>query len=70
MTEPAGRWVVARGALQFADLIQRVVAGPEPAGLATAGIHSTFELMVCALGRSPTSWFFLFSLFLDALYRP
>ena len=36
----------------------------------TTGVHSTFDLMVSALGRSPTSSFVLCSLFSDALDLP
>ena len=36
----------------------------------TTGVHNTFDLMLSALGRSPTSSFVLCSLFRDALDLP
>lgn len=68
--ERGGGWAVVRGALQFPDLFQRGVPEPEPVSYMTTGVHSTFELMVRALGRSPASTFFLFCLFSDALGLP
>lgn len=53
VTEPGGRWALVRGALQLITLLQRGVPGPQKASFVTAGVHSTFKLMVSAHGRSP-----------------
>ena len=59
-----------RGALQFAARIQRNISGPESPSYVTTDIYGTFELMLCARGRSPTSSFLLCSLFSVALDLP
>ena len=41
-----------------------------PASYLKTGVYSSFEPMVCAHGRSPTSSFLLCSLFIDALGLP
>ena len=67
MTEPGGRWAAVRSTIQFADFLQREVPGPGPASFLPTGVYSSFELMVLAHGRSPTSSFILCFLFSDAL---
>lgn len=64
------RWAAVWSALQFAPLFQRGVPGPGPANYETTGVCSTFEFMVHAHRRSPTSLFLLCSLFCDALSLP
>ena len=56
--------------MQFADLLQRGVPGPVPASSLTAGVYSSFELMVRAHGRRPTSSFLLCSLLSNGLGLP
>ena len=63
-----GRWGVVRGALQFAARAQLHISGLESASYVTPG--NTFELVLCERGRSPTSSFFLFFAFRDALGLP
>ena len=58
-----GRWAAVRGAPQFAARVQRHISGLELASYVTTGIYGTFELMLRAHGRSPTSSFLLCSLF-------
>ena len=70
MNESGERWAALRNTMQFADLLQRDVPGPGPASYLTTGVYSSFELMVRAHGRSPTSSFLLCSLFSDALGLP
>ena len=52
------------------DPLQRDVPGPGPASYLTTGVYSSFELMIRAHGRSPTSSFLLCCLFSDALGLP
>ena len=68
--ESGQRWAALRSTIQSADLLQRDVPGPGPASYLTAGVYSSFELMVCAHGRNPTSSFLLCSLFSDVLGLP
>ena len=68
--ESGQRWAALRSAAQFADLLQRDVPGPGPASYLTTGVYSSFEIMIRAHGRSPTSSFLLCSLFSDALGLP
>ena len=56
--------------MQFAELLQRDVPGPGPASHLTTGVYNSFELIVRAHGRSPTSSFLLCSLFSNALGMP
>lgn len=70
IAEQGQMWAVVRGALQFVALFQRGVPGPGAASYATASAHSTFDIMVSAHERSPTSSFLLCSLFCDALRLP
>ena len=66
-SQPGGRWPSVGSTLQFAELLQEGVPRLDPASYVTTGSHDTFELMVRAHGRSPTSSFPLCSLFSDAL---
>ena len=70
MNESEGRWAALRTIMQLADLLQRDVPGQGPASYLTAGVYSSFELMVRVHGRSPTSSFLLCSLFSDGLGLP
>ena len=70
MTKQGGRWAAVGSALQFAASFKRGDLGTEPANYVTTGVHTTFELMVCSFGRSPTSSFVLCSLFSDELNLP
>ena len=54
----------------FADLLLRDVPGPGPALRLTTGVFNSFELILRADGRSPTSSFLLCSLFSYALGLP
>ena len=56
--------------MQFADLLQRGVPGPVPASSLTAGVYSSFELMVRAHGRSQKSSLLLCPQLSDALGVP
>ena len=68
---PVGEsWPAAGSILQFAELLQEGVPRLDPASYVTTGSHDTFELMVRAHGRSPTSLFLLCFLFSDALGLP
>ena len=66
MTKPRGRWAALRSVIQFADLARR----PGSDRYLTTSVYSSFELMVRAHGKSPTSSFLLSSLFSDALGLP
>ena len=66
MTKPRGRWAALRSVIQFADLARR----PGSDRYLTTSVYSSFELMVRAHGRSPTSSHLLCSLFSDALGLP
>ena len=69
LTNESGQRLAAlRSTVQFANLLQRDVPGPGPASYLTAGVHSSFELMARAHGRSPTSSFLFCTLFSDALF--
>ena len=68
--ESGQRWAAPSSAVQFADLIQRDVPGPGPASYLTTGVYSSFDLMVRAHRRRPTSSFLLCSLFSDAQGLP
>lgn len=68
INESGGRWTTAlRNVVQFAEFLQRDVPGPGPASYPTTSVCSSFELVVRAHGRSPTSSSLLCSLFSDAL---
>ena len=56
--------------LQFAELLAEGVPRLDSASDVTTGSYNTFELMLKAHGRSPTSSFLLCSLFSDALGLP
>ena len=51
MTKPRGRWAALRSVIQFADLARR----PGSDRYLTTSVYSSFELMVRAHGKSPTS---------------
>ena len=70
VNESGGRWAALGNVMQFAELLQREVPRPGPASYLTTNIYSSFELMVNAHGRSPTSSFLLCSLLSDALGFP
>ena len=70
VNESGGRWAALRNVMQFTELLQRDVPRPGTASYVATSVYSSFELMVNAHGRSPTSSFLLFSLFSDALGRP
>ena len=59
-----------RSTLQFTEPFKEGVPRLDPANHVTTGLHNTFELMVKAHGRSPTSSFLFFSVFNDALGLP
>ena len=59
-----------RSTIQFADLLQRGAYGPGSDNYFTAGVYSSFELMVRAHGRSQTSLYLKCSLFSEALGLP
>lgn len=65
MSEAERRWAVVRGALQFANLLRLSVPRLTSASWVTTSLHSTLDLMVRTLGKSPTSAFRLSSLFSD-----
>ena len=65
-----GRWGAVKVALQLAARVGRHISGLELAGYVTTGTYGTFELMLRAHGRSPTSSFLLCSLFWDAMDLP
>lgn len=54
MNEPGGGWAAMRGALQFDNLIRLGVPELELASYVMTGVHSTFERMNRAFGRSRT----------------
>ena len=56
--------------MQFANLHQRDVPGPGLASRPTNGVYSSFELMVRAHRRGPTSSFLLCSSLSNALGLP
>ena len=62
-----GKGPALRNTMQFADLLQRDVPGPGPASYLATGVYNSFELMLRAHRRNPTSSFFLHSLLSDAL---
>ena len=68
--QPEGRWPAVGSTLQFAELLAEGVPLLDPASYVTTGSHHTFELMLRAHGRSPTSSFLLCALFGDALGLP
>ena len=70
VAEPGGGEVAVRGALQFADLLQRGVPEPERSIYVTIGVYGTFSLMVRALGKSPVSSFLVCFLCSAALGLP
>ena len=53
--------------IPFADVLQRGASGPESDSYVTMGVYSSFELMVSAHWRSPTSSYLLCSLCSGAL---
>ena len=59
-----------RSTKQFADLLQRGAPGSGSDSYLTTGVYSSFELMVGAHGRSPTSSYLLCSLLRDAQGLP
>ena len=67
---PGGRWSVVAGALQFAELLEEDGPQLDLAIYAATGSHDAFEEMVRTHGSSPTSLFWLCSLFGDALGLP
>ena len=70
MSEQGGKWAAVSSALQFAGLLERGELSAKSASYVTTGVHNTFEHMVSALGRSPTSSFVPCSLFGNALDLP
>lgn len=56
--------------MQFTDLHKRRIAGTESIPHVTNGVHSAFNIIVRALGGTPTSLFRPLSMFGDALDLP
>ena len=69
VNESGGRWAALRNVMQFTELLQRDVPRPGTASYVATSVYSSFELMVNAHGRSPTSSFLL-SMFSNALGLP
>lgn len=70
MNEIGGRWAALKITIQCADLLQQDTPGPGPTTYFTTGVFRSFELMVHAHGRIPTSSFLFCSLFSNALGLP
>lgn len=70
MTKAGGGWAAVKNTTQFVDFLRRDVPGPGPAIYLTTGVYGSFDFMVCAHGKSPTSTCILCSLFSDALDTP
>lgn len=70
MNEPGGRWAVLRVTMKCADLLQQDIPGPGPNSYLTTGVFRSFELMIHAHGRIPSSAFLVCSLFSNALGLP